>query len=135
MDDCIFCKIIAGEMPSHKLYEDDDVVVILDIYPVNPGHSLIMPKKHYRTLLETPIEELQKLTEVMKKVSPAILKAVDTDSCNFLNNNGRAAGPHVFHTHWHVIPRFPTDGLKHWPGSDEHQDFEAVAEKIRKELG
>lgn len=131
MSDCIFCKIIAGEIPSHKIHEDDTLLAFLDIHPVNPGHTLIITKAHHANFLETPKELVSAITELGQRLAPAILKTVGADAFNFSTNNGRAAGQLIGHTHFHLIPRFPTDGHKMWHGKDEHQDFAAVAEKIR----
>ncbi|MDZ4221510.1 MAG: HIT domain-containing protein, partial [Patescibacteria group bacterium] len=76
MQDCIFCKIVAGEIPSHRVYEDDAVLAFLDINPVNPGHTLVIPKEHYKDLLDTPPELASKLIQAVHNITPAILKAV-----------------------------------------------------------
>ena len=134
-NDCIFCKIVSGDIPSQRVYEDADTIAFLDIRPVNVGHTLVIPKAHFANMLETPDEVLHTLTDVSKKIAPGILKAVGSDAMNWSTNNGRAAGQLVFHMHFHLIPRFPADGHKMWQGSDDHQDFAALAKKIREELG
>ena len=135
MTDCIFCKIIMGFIPSHKLYEDDDVLAFLDIHPVNAGHALIIPKAHHENFATTPLEVVDKLVAVSQRLAPGILKAVGSDAFNLSTNNGRAAGQIIGHVHFHLIPRFPADGHKMWQGSDEFQDFAAVAGKIKEGLG
>lgn len=135
MDDCLFCKIVSGDLPGQKIYENVRVVAFLDIHPVNPGHTLVVPKAHADNYLSTPEEDLAAMSAVVKKIAPAIIKAVGADACNIQVNNGRAAGQVVFHTHQHIIPRFTTDDLRNWPGTDEHQDFEAIGKKIREEIG
>ena len=135
MTDCIFCKIVMGFIPSHKIYEDDDVLAFLDIHPVNAGHCLIIPKAHHDTFAQTPLDVVNKLIAASQRLAPGILKAVGADAFNFSTNNGRAAGQLIAHTHFHLIPRFPTDGHKMWHGSDEHQDFAAVAAKIKEAIG
>ena len=135
MSDCIFCKIVSGDIPSQRVYEDDDTIAFLDIRPVNDGHTLIIPKAHFDNMISTPEPVLHRLIDVSKKVAPGILKAVGSDAMNFSTNNGRAAGQLVFHMHFHLIPRFPADGHAMWQGSDEHQDFAALAKKIRDAIG
>ncbi|MBN1792860.1 HIT family protein [Candidatus Woesearchaeota archaeon] len=114
-DDCIFCKIIRGEIPSSKIYEDKDFFAFLDIRPINKGHSLIIPKVHCKGILDFPRAEETDFLEVIKKVAGAVVKAVDADGFNLGMNTGAAAGQIVFHAHMHIIPRFEGDGLKSWP--------------------
>ncbi len=134
-NECIFCKIIKGEIPSYKVYEDDKVLAFLDISPVNPGHTLLIPKEHYENTLETPVEILQHMTEVVKKIVPGILKAVDADSWNLGVNNGATAGQVVFHTHWHIMPRFANDGHGLWKGKEyEEGKAEKIINKIKANL-
>ena len=132
--DCIFCKVIKGELPSHTVYEDDRVVAFLDIAPINKGHTLIVPKKHYENTLETPDELLQHIVLVTKKLSQAILAATGANACNIGINNGRESGQVVFHTHWHIMPRFTDDGYELWKGKDmtyvAGEEAAAVAQKI-----
>ncbi|MDP3995219.1 MAG: HIT family protein [bacterium] len=133
MQDCIFCKIVAGEIPSHKVYEDDEVLAFLDINPVNPGHTLVIPKEHYKDLLDTPPELASKLIQAVRDIAPAILKAVGADSFNLGLNNGATAGQVVFHTHLHIMPRFPNDGHKLWHGtSADQEELKKIADDIKK---
>lgn len=134
MIDCVFCKILQGDIPSHVVYENDQVRAFLDIQPVNVGHTLIIPKTHYASFAETPAEIVHALTDAAQQIAPGILKAVRADAFNFSTNNGRAAGQIVFHTHMHLIPRFPADGHEMWHGSDVHQDLAAVAKTIRDSI-
>tara|TARA_Y100000294_G_scaffold146025_1_gene141407 strand:+ start:39 stop:446 length:408 start_codon:yes stop_codon:yes gene_type:complete len=135
MDDCIFCKIVSGELPSHKIYEDSDILVFLDINPVNPGHTMVIPKKHYNDLLDIPTELAAKCVEVTKKVAPAVMKAADVDAFHFDINNGAGAGQIIFHTHFHIQPRSKEDGLKLWLGTPTDQDKLAkMAESIKNEI-
>ena len=136
MSDCIFCKIVAGEIPSHKVYEDDHVFAFLDIKPLNPGHTLVVPKHHMENLLETSLEEARVLMDALKAIAPAVLRAVGASACNISTNNGRAAGQVVFHTHFHIIPRHEDDGYAPWHrNAEEASDPAQVAEKIRHEIG
>lgn len=114
MSDCIFCKIINGELPCVKVYEDADVMAFLDIHPVNFGHTLVVPKVHYINIFDTPADVLGKLMAVVKKITPAILKATGTNSFNLGVNNGAPAGQVIFHTHFHIMPRYDGDGYKMW---------------------
>lgn len=133
--DCIFCKIIAGDIPSAKIHEDEEVFVFADINPVNLGHSLIIPKKHYTDISDTPDETLGKLIVTAKKIAEAIKKAVKADGINIEMNNGKAAGQIIFHSHIHVIPRFIDDGYRHWKGPEKTaEEIRGVAEKIRIEI-
>ncbi|PIP67275.1 MAG: HIT family protein [Parcubacteria group bacterium CG_4_9_14_0_2_um_filter_41_8] len=135
MNDCIFCKIIAGEIPSHKVYEDDEVFAFLDIHPVNLGHTLVIPKEHHKDLLSTPTELAQKLIIAVQKITPAILGAVGSEGFNLGVNNGESAGQVVFHTHVHIMPRFSQDRHALWHGKEMSQDeLKEVADKIKSNL-
>ena len=105
-ENCIFCKIAAGEIPSATIYEDDDFRVILDIEPASKGHALILPKDHYANLYELPEELASKALVVAKKVITKMTEIVGCDGYNVLQNNGEAAGQTVFHFHLHLIPRY-----------------------------
>ncbi len=118
MSDCIFCKIVAGEIPSHKVYEDEAVLAFLDIHPVNPGHTLVIPKAHHSDLLDTPPDLLSKLMQAIVKIAPIITKVVAAAGFNLGVNNGAAAGQIIFHTHFHIMPRFSSDGHKLWRGKE-----------------
>jgi len=134
--DCIFCKIIAGKVPCTKIYENDKVFCFLDINPINKGHALVLPKKHYEFLEEIPEDILCELTKTIKKISSAVVKVVGAPAFNLSLNNGKEAGQFVPHTHFHIMPRFKNDGLKlDWPaGKYLDGEAESVAEKIKKEL-
>ena len=136
MTDCLFCKIIAGEIPAQKVYEDDTVLAFLDIHPVNIGHTLVIPKTHSVNLYETPNETLAHTMVVVKKLSIAIKKAVGADGINIEMNNEPVAGQVIFHTHWHIVPRFQGDGFTHWRSPRDYNDGEAVevAQKISLSL-
>ena len=132
---CIFCKIVRGEIPSFKVYEDDSVLAFLDIRPVNPGHTLVVPKKHSENVFDIPSNDWIAVTEVARKLAIAIEKAVGADGVNLAMNNRENAGQLVDHAHIHIIPRKKEDGLKLWP-QHPYPEGEAVkvAEKIRKEI-
>ncbi len=133
--DCIFCKIIAGEIPSYKVYEDDSVIAFLDINPVNPGHTLLAPKDHRENTLDEPEETLKHMIAVVKKITPAIMRAAGAEACNIGINNGAIAGQVVMHTHWHIIPRFANDGYQVWSGKPYQEgEAEKIAESIKENI-
>ena len=108
-DNCIFCKIANGEIPSATLYEDEDFRVILDLGPASKGHALILPKEHAANLYELPDELASKAMIVAKKVGTVLTKGLKCDGLNVVQNNGEAAGQTVFHFHMHLIPRYEGD--------------------------
>lgn len=110
-ENCIFCKIAAGEIPSATIYEDDDFRVILDIEPASKGHALILPKEHYANLYELTDEVAAKALVVAKKVISRMTDIVGCDGYNIVQNNGEAAGQTVFHFHIHLIPRYTDDNV------------------------
>ena len=110
-ENCIFCKIAAGEIPSATIYEDDDFRVILDIEPASKGHALILPKEHYANLYELPEELASKALIVAKKVITRMTEIVGCEGYNVLQNNGEVAGQTVFHFHMHLIPRYKDDDV------------------------
>ena len=111
-ENCIFCKIAAGEIPSTTLYEDDDFRVILDIEPASKGHALILPKEHYANLYELDDELASKALVLAKKMITKLTDVLGCEGYNILQNNGPAAGQTVFHFHMHLIPRYTDDTVK-----------------------
>ena len=109
---CIFCKIVKGEIPCAKIFEDEQVISFLDISPANKGHALIITKEHYETLLETPDETLSDLMPKAKRIARAMSSALGNKGFNVVMNNGKAAGQVVSHAHIHIIPRFDGDGMR-----------------------
>ncbi len=135
MAECVFCKIIKGEIPSVKVYENHKVVAFLDINPVNPGHTLVVPKEHFENLLDGGEEILKEIMFTIKKVAWGITKAFDLKGFNVGQNNGAIAGQIVPHLHWHIIPRFENDGLEPWPRKGYKEgEMAEIGEKIRKEI-
>ncbi|MFA6339120.1 MAG: HIT family protein [Candidatus Paceibacterota bacterium] len=135
MEDCIFCKIIKGEIPSQKVYEDEETCAFLDIRPTNVGHTLVVPKKHTGDIFTIPEETLCSVIRTAKKICKAVKIGVNADGINIIMNNEAAAGQLVFHSHLHIIPRFLTDGLKHWGHKDyEPGQEEETAQKIISNL-
>jgi histidine triad (HIT) family protein len=137
MSDCIFCKIVKKEIPATVVYEDDDVLVFMDIGPIIKGHVLVISKKHHDPVTETPDELVSKLHLAAKRIAKAQLNGLGADGVNIMQNNGKAAGQEVAHIHVHVIPRFEGDG-HHWNWNAKNYDnLEEMAElagKMRKYL-
>ena len=135
MTDCLFCKIVAGEIPAARVYEDEGVLAFLDINPVSPGHTLVIPKKHFPNLYGTPDEVISKIFVVAKKIALGIKTAMNTDGTNLQTNNDPAAGQVIPHTHIHIIPRYEKDGLKLWPQKEYPEgEKDKVAGKIRSAI-
>ncbi len=133
--DCLFCQIVAGDVPSIKVAESDNCLAILDINPVNPGHTLIIPKKHSVNMLDADDDVLKEMVLFSKRVAQAILDGLEYDAFNLELNNGRIAGQIIPHLHWHIVPRVSDDGLKHWPGKKYlGGEAEDVAEKIKAQI-
>ena len=135
--DCIFCKIVKGEIPGERMYETDKSVAILDLFPLNKGHVLVIPKKHYEKLLEIPLEEFQDMIQVAYKVAQGMVKALNPDGYHLLMNNGKASGQEIDHSHLHIIPRFSDDGIKFgWRHLKyEEEELKAYGEKLRQAIG
>ncbi len=132
-EDCVFCKIVKGEIPSAKIYEDESFLAFLDIMPANKGHTLIIPKQHFTVLEEMPAGLLQDFILAVQKVSATVFGATEADGYNIQENNHPAAGQIVPHVHFHIIPRFSDDGFtfdwkKKQYGDGEMQEY---AEKIK----
>ena len=134
MDNCIFCKIANGEIPSATLYEDEDFRVILDLGPASKGHALILPKAHAANLFELPDDLAEKAILVAKKVGAKLTGALGCDGLNLVQNNGEAAGQTVFHFHMHLIPRWNNDGVGvTWnPGTLTDEDKADILAKMNK---
>lgn len=131
MDDCLFCKIIKGEIPSSKLYETENVLAFLDIAPVHKGHALVVPKKHFVNILDVDEHEFSEVAKAVKKVALAVKKATNADGLTITSNNEKAAGQVVMHYHTHIIPRFKDDGLELWPqGKYEENEMDEYKKKI-----
>ena len=132
---CIFCKIVKGELPSYKVYEDENVLAFLDIAPVNQGHILVIPKKHYANLEEISNDDLCCLIKAVKKIGKALKQGLGIAGYNLQLNNGSVSGQIVPHIHFHIIPRKKGDELKLWPqGKYKEGEAEKIAEKIKSNL-
>ncbi|MEX2028992.1 MAG: HIT family protein [Candidatus Paceibacterota bacterium] len=135
-NDCIFCKIVKGEIPCSKIYENDHVLAFLDIAPINIGHSLVIPKKHFKDIHETPEDLVTHMMHAVKKISTALRTSLPCDGVNVTMNNEGAAGQIVFHAHIHVIPRFKNDGFEHWHGKIKYgeSEMQKLVKKITQAL-
>lgn len=137
MENCIFCKIIAGDIPSSKVYEDDQVLAFLDISQTTKGHTLLIPKEHVRNVLAMSQETSEILFARLPKVARAVQKATGAVGMNILNNNEKVAGQTVFHAHVHLIPRYDTNDEVTFAFTEHEPDFEALgklAEQISQEV-
>jgi len=131
-NDCIFCKIVKGEIPSKKVYEDKDVLAFLDINPANPGHTLIIPKKHFEGILDIDDATLSKLITVAKKVAAKMKQELNTAGLNIVQSNGKAAGQVINHIHFHVIPRFAGDQIviSYQPQKLDEKQLDEIQKKL-----
>lgn len=109
VSDCIFCKIVAGEIPASKVYDDDHFLAFLDISQVTPGHTLVIPKKHARNLLEMTPDETAALFNIVSRVTKKVESATQPQGMNIISNMEEIAGQSVFHTHVHILPRYSQD--------------------------
>lgn len=132
MADCIFCKIIAGEIPSSKVYEDEQVLAFLDISQVTPGHTLVVPKEHFRNTLEMDREAAGQLFACIPTIARKVMKATDAKGMNIINNNEVIAGQTVFHTHVHLAPRYTEDDDLNVTFVAHEPDFPALAALAEK---
>jgi histidine triad (HIT) family protein len=110
MEDCIFCQIVAGDIPSRTVYEDDTTMAFLDANPLAPGHTLVVPKDHYGTLQDLPADLAADVFATLHRVTGTAEAAVEADGSNVAFNNGETAGQEIPHVHGHVVPRFEGDG-------------------------
>jgi histidine triad (HIT) family protein len=136
MTDCIFCRIVRKEAPAEIVYEDDKVMAFMDINPANPGHTLLVPKAHFRNIFDLDEEVAAYLMKVAVRLAPAIKEAMGAEGLNILNANEPAAFQSVFHFHLHLIPRTFGDGIRPpWiPRPGDPNQIKAAAERIRKAI-
>jgi histidine triad (HIT) family protein len=131
MNDCLFCKIISGELPAYIVYEDELVLGFLDIQPVNPGHVLIAPKVHFADMLDIDEKYLCAIGEAIPKVARKVLEAVGAKDFNVGVNNGELAGQLIPHLHFHIMPRFEGDGHQLFKGKEvSSNDLRDLAAKL-----
>ncbi len=131
-ENCIFCKIANGEIPSKTLYEDETFRVILDVGPATKGHALILPKNHFANLCELPEETAADAMKLARRMADLMTKKLSCDGLNLVQNNGQTAGQTVFHFHMHLIPRYRDDGQKiGWtPGQPTQEELEEIRKTI-----
>lgn len=127
-DNCIFCKIAAGEIPSRTLYEDEQFRVILDLAPATRGHALILPKNHYGNIYELPEEAAGDVMKLARRMAGLMTDKLHCGGFNLLQNNGEAAGQTVFHFHMHLIPRYKDDGqiISGKPGNASQEELDEI---------
>lgn len=137
MENCIFCNIAAGDIPSSKVYEDEDVLAFLDISQTTKGHTLLIPKEHVRNVLTMSEKTSKTLFARLPKVARAVQKATGAVGMNILNNNEEVAGQTVFHAHVHLIPRYDASDEVTFTFTEHEPDFEALgklAQAIAQEV-
>ncbi|MCK9352021.1 MAG: HIT family protein [Candidatus Paceibacterota bacterium] len=136
MDNCLFCKIIRGEIPSTKVYEDENSFAFLSISPNNHGHTLVIPKKHFRNMLDMDEKTASDLALAVRKISKGVFEGSKAEGLNIIMNNESSAGQAVFHAHMHIIPRFTDDGLRSWEKNVPYENGEAtqIAENIKAKI-
>jgi len=136
MEDCIFCKIAKGEIPSYKIYEDKDIFAFLDIKPFSQGHCLVIPKQHFENIFDINENTLKKVVVVAKKISEKIKNKLHADGIRLSQSNGKAAGQEIMHFHLHIIPRYEGDGIPMYPTATLHLpqanfgELKKIAEKL-----
>lgn len=129
-NDCIFCAIAAGEIPSFKIYEDDLVLAYLDINPFSKGHTLVIPKEHSSGILDTSDETLAVLAARVKKVAAHLKSALPCDGFNILQNNGEAAGQTVMHIHFHIVPRYGKEEISFVSQKGNMDELSELAKRL-----
>ena len=137
MSDCVFCKIVAGQIPSTKVYEDEQVLAFMDLGQVNPGHVLVAVKKHAANLFELEVAQAEAIARATVKISNALKKAFEAEGLSVYQANGKPAGQTVFHYHVHLLPRHAGDGMELvWPVKNPPREkLEAYAVAIRATMG
>jgi histidine triad (HIT) family protein len=135
-ESCIFCKIVKKQAPASIIYEDETVIVFLDIRPLNEGHTLVIPKKHYVDIFDIPENQLSQVHKVAQQVSVAVKKATKADGISIIQQNGKAAAQDIFHLHVHVVPRFEGQKLPRFSELKEVEraKLDEMAKRIRQEL-
>jgi len=132
---CLFCKLVKGELPSYKIYEDDQTFAFLDISPMAKGHTMVIPKEHAQTFLDASESSVRAIAATIKKLAPSILKATGATGFNILSNNHTSAGQFVEHLHVHIIPRSVGDGVQVMHGEHKKgEDLASLANSIKNAL-
>ena len=133
MENCIFCKIIRGELNSWKVYEDEHTYAFFDINPMNEYHTLVIPKEHYTDIFDIPEETAAAVMRTIKKVTALYNEKLGVSNVQIINNNGKYAQQDVFHIHFHIVPRFEGDGQNvKWPSSKKEirERFDGLLERL-----
>ena len=130
---CIFCEIIAGNIPGKKVYEDDEVLAILDISQTTKGHTLVMPKKHYENFLQMPKDEFSNLMEKVQFVADKVIRNLNANGCNVLINTNEVAGQSVMHTHVHIIPRYDGNDTIKVEFKENKFDLDEILKQINQD--
>ena len=135
-DQCVFCKIVRHELPAEVLYENAEVISILDINPIHHGHALVIPKKHYLDFLSIPEDDLHGVLHATQVVAKGIVKSLQLDGFNIFSNNGKVAGQSIFHFHMHITPRYADDNIKFVLKLKSYEDgmLPEFAKKIREHI-
>ena len=134
---CIFCQIVTKNLPNAIIYEDEKFLAFMDKYPINHGHSLIVPKQHFKNILEMPIQEVGEMHSLVPRLAKAIAMVLGSDGFNINQNNGKSANQIVPHVHVHIVPRYSIEKVKgQWPMRKIAQikDLEGIAQKIRENI-
>lgn len=140
MEDCVFCKIIKGDLPSSKIYEDDELIAFMDIQPVNKGHLLVIPKQHKELIIELDNNIIGNMIVLANKINRAIRESdIRSEGINLFLADGEAAGQEVFHAHLHIIPRFQKDGFgfvfpEDYKNKPERNELDIISQKIKSHL-
>ncbi|GBE55354.1 MAG TPA: HIT family protein [Euryarchaeota archaeon] len=137
MQDCIFCRIVKGEIPCHMVYEDRYIIAFLDINPMTEGHTLVVSKEHIESFSDTSSYIATNIAESSVKIAGALKKALKPEGFNYFINEGKVAGQLVMHLHMHVVPRYGDDDVKFEAGSKvelDEEEMKAIAERISKEI-
>ena len=136
-EDCIFCKIVSKKAGAVIVFEDEHSIAFLDVHPLNPGHTLVVPKKHYPSMVEMPPEEVGRVFVSVAKVMRGVMKASKADGINIGQSNGRAASQEVFHMHVHIIPRFNHEMMSGFPNRKQthRAELDEIGKKIKSAIG
>ncbi|MBQ9536195.1 MAG: HIT family protein [Desulfovibrionaceae bacterium] len=136
MDDCIFCAIVQGKIPSAKVFESDKLYAFLDLNPANKGHTLLIPKEHCTNILDVDPIIGKEFLDAVQRIAPAIMHVTSAQGFNVFQNNGKVAGQEIFHLHWHIIPRFENDGVPLWKQGayDSQEEMNRLAAAIKVQI-
>lgn len=130
---CPFCQVVANKIQAYKVYEDGNIVCLLDLNPISRGHCLVVPKKHFEDIFDIDMDYLKQVIAVTKKVSKLLKEKLNAGGVNILHASGKSAQQSVFHFHIHVVPRYKNDKLNTWPKSDyKEKSLEEVYQRINR---